>query len=166
MTTDTRTLFEIGEDLRAIHASLLDTDGELTASIEETLDALAAALAGKVDEYGSRIRALEVQEQLHRERAAAHEARARTYRTLVGALQRRLLNVMLLAGQARIEGEEFIARVGETQYAEIESPDRLPEAFWRHPAPEPNKDAIRKALLAGTPVEGATLKTRPFLTLK
>jgi len=37
----------------------------------------------------------------------------------------------------------------------------LPEPFWRHPPPEPNKMLIKEAIQQGQPVPGAALSNQP-----
>lgn len=166
MSTQTRGLFEITDDLLAIQQAIVLADGELTPDVETALNALTAEFGDKVDAYGFRIRALEAQAELHRDRAAYHELRARAFSRMVEELKSRLLTAMIALGRKQLEGEDFTARIGGAESVDAFDPSQIPAAFWRMPDPEINKAEIKKTLKAGHLVPGARLETRQFVVLK
>ena len=166
MSTQVRSLFAISEDLLVIHQAITDASGELTPEIEQALNALTAEFGDKVDAYGFRLRALEAQAELHRDRAAYHELRARAFARIVDELKQRLLTAMIALGRKKLEGEDFTASVRESQAVDLFDPSKLPVEFWRTKDPEPAKDLIKKTLTGGQAVPGARLETRQFVVLK
>ena len=166
MSTQMRSMFTITEDLQAIHAALVDASGELTPEIEAALNALTMEFGDKIDAYGYKIRALDAQADLHRDRAAYHELRARAFTRMVEELKSRLLTAMIALGRKKLEGEDFTASVRESQAVDLFDPSKLPAEFWRTKEPEPAKDAIKKMLIGGQAVPGARLETRQFVVLK
>ena len=166
MSTQVRSLFAISEDLLVIHQAITDASGELTPEIEQALNALTAEFGDKVDAYGFKIRALEAQAELHRDRAAYHELRARAFARMVEELKSRLLIAMIALGRKKLEGDDFQATVRESQAVDLFDPSKLPAKFWRQRDPEPARDVIKKALSGGQSVPGARLETRQYVQIK
>jgi hypothetical protein len=159
-------LYAITNEISDIIDALLEggqTEADANAALEEHLAGLDAALEDRAEAYASVIQELALRAKARKDEAARIRALAEADEAVADRLKRRLKEAMEATGKHRIDGVRFklsVAANGGKQPLVIETPvDDLPSEFRvvRH---EPNKDAIRAALEAGTAVPGCTLLPR------
>ena len=101
---------------------------------------------------------------------AAYKAEQAEFDKKIERTKRTLESVKRFLSQA-LNGEKFkTSKVScswrNTPSVEIEDVTLIPEEFLRTKAPEPNKEAIKKALKAGFEVCGAKLVTKQSMSVK
>jgi hypothetical protein len=159
-------LYEISDALRSVLDELADADGELVGDLDARLSAAEGDMARKVDAvlaYAAERKAdsaacsAEAKRLTERARAAdAHAERLRDY----------VLRCMTEAGVQRVDGARFKAALSQTPGRVVVSDEMaLPLAMIRT-TQEPDKSAIRAALLAGEHVPGAHMETSVTLRVR
>jgi len=160
------TLYAIQNEISDIIDALLEggqTEADANAALEQHLAGLDEALEQKSEAYASVIQELSLRAKARKDEAVRIRALAEADEAVADRLKARLKEAMEALGKHRIDGVRFklsVAANGGKQPLVIETPaDDLPAEFRvvRH---EPNKDAIRAALEAGTTVPGCTLLPR------
>jgi hypothetical protein len=159
-------LYAIQNEISDIIDALLEggqTEADANAALEEHLAGLDAALEDRAEAYASVIQELALRAKARKDEAARIRALAEADEAVADRLKKRLKEAMETTGKQVIDTPRFklsVAGNGGKQPLVIETPvDDLPAEFKvvRH---EPNKDAIRAALEAGTTVPGCTLLPR------
>jgi hypothetical protein len=159
-------LYAITNEISDIIDALLEggqTEADANAALEEHLAGLDAALEDKAEGYASVIQELALRAKARKDEASRIRALAEADEAVADRLKKRLKEAMETTGKQVIDTPRFklsVAGNGGKQPLVIETPvDDLPAEFKvvRH---EPNKDAIRAALEAGTTVPGCTLLPR------
>lgn len=160
---DPFTLFELTDEINVIVTDIIDAEiegdeDEVQALIEE-LDDLHEKRGRKHEAYVHVIKNALASAKPCRAEAEAFTKRARALENLAKRLKKILLDDLREHDEESINAGIFkIARQANAQTSVIISVDaeELPEKFQLL-KPEPNKDAIRVALLAGEEIDGAAL---------
>ena len=159
-------LYAIQNEISDIIDALLEggqTEADANAALEEHLAGLDAALEDKAEGYASVIQELALRAKARKDEAARIRALAEADEAVADRLKKRLKEAMEATGKTKIDGLKFklsVAANGGKQPLVIEAPvDDLPAEFKvvKH---EPNKEAIRAALEAGTSIAGCALLPR------
>jgi hypothetical protein len=159
-------LYEIGADLRALLDELTEAEGELIGDLEARLNAAEGDMARKVDavlafaaerKAESVVCGTEAKRLTERARAAdAHSDRLRDY------VQR----CMQAAGVTRVDGARFKAALQATPgRVVVTDASALPDYLMRVTR-EPDKTAIKNALIVGEVLTGAHMETSVTLRVR
>lgn len=160
-------LFTLREDQLALYQLLMDCGGDVTeestaAAVEAWMKELEEGTHSKIDDYCQVIRRLTLDAAL----AKAEEERYRdmaTRRTNAAKrLKDRLKDHMTVIGKLKIETQHnrlAVTNNGGHQPMDIPNVGALPDAFVEL-VPTAKVDDIRKALIAGEEVPGASLLPR------
>src|SRR5690606_18631289 len=112
-----RTLWEIGSDLEALEALLMEVGGDVTdeeaeRAIDAWLEEMREAEAQKLDRYGALIRTLEARAEIQKAEAKRLMERAKVNENAVRRLKDRLLAYMDRRGTPKLSGNlySFTAR--------------------------------------------------------
>lgn len=137
---------------------------EATAALAEHMEALVGAFDDKADDYAALIRICETRAAARREESERMTALARDDEALADRLRETLLTAMQQTNRTKVDTARFklaVRRNGGKVPVEVVDADALPDEY-RIPrvTMAVDRDAIRAALEAGTPVPGATLGER------
>ena len=160
-----RTLFQISDDFRALEQVLEECGGDVSdPTAEAALNAweaeLATDLEAKVDGYCSVIAEIEARIAAREEEATRLSRLAKVDRNVVESMRDRLLMVWQARGLGTVNTSRFrvsAQRCGGVAPLVIDG--EVPERFTRKTV-EPDRTAIREALLAGEQLEFARLVDR------
>lgn len=157
-------LYDIANAYRdALDGAVDPETGEVTETLAAALDALGDALTDKVDavlalaaEAGAEAAALKAEEERLKRLRTAAESRE-------GRLRAYVLSCLEAAGVPKVKGARFQARVqAGKERVVVEDASLLPTWALRFRDPEPDKDAIKRALKDGKDVgPGAHLEIGP-----
>jgi hypothetical protein len=159
-------LYAIQNEIESLIDALLEgggTDMAANEALEQHLAGLDAALDEKAEAYASVIRSLELRARARKDEASRIRDLAEADEAVADRLKKRLKEAMEATGKTKIDTPRFKLSVagngGKAPLVIDGSADDLPPQFRvvRH---EPNKDAIRAALEAGTAVPGCALLPR------
>jgi len=171
------TLFEISEDLMALHRLLedaTDESGEINpeaaAALEEWFATVEQDRDNKLDRYAHLCRNLKLQAACRKAEADQIEAEVRRLKLAAQArenqekrLRERLMMFFDLHSVNRIETQRHKFNVqnnGGVQAVEVSVPaEELPAAFQKVTI-SPATETLRAALLNGETIKGCTLKER------
>jgi hypothetical protein len=167
-----QTLFQIGEEIRALHELLIETGGEITdpeaeAAIGDWLAETRLSLERKVDQYIWLIREFEGRAEVREQAAKALMASAGADGNMAKRLKARLKAFLEVCGISKLQTEHFklsIQANGGVLPLLIPSdwdddPANAPEAFQRRTIVL-DRDAIREAIREGEDAYGAELGER------
>ena len=160
-----KTLPQLVSHYRDINEIILSHDGELTPQAEADLTEVCASLENKLDSCAFVIERLESEAQFWAEKASKLAAIARKHEKTAENLRAWLLKNMTDMKQKESIGSEYRLLVKTTKRVEITDEAKLSSDFLRTKT-EPNKIAIRDALLQGKSVAGAALKDQQHLDIK
>lgn len=109
---ETMTLWEIGDDLEALHDLLAEVGGDVSEEEAETaidawLSEVAGAEAAKLDRYGALIRTIEARAEIQQTEAKRLLDRASVNLNHARRLKDRLLAYMDRTGRKKIEGNLY-----------------------------------------------------------
>jgi hypothetical protein len=166
------TLFQIAEEIIALHNLLSDCGGEITdteaeAAIDEWLAETNASLETKVDSYCWLIREFEGRADVREQAAKALMAIAGTDGNHVERLKARLKNYLEMCGVSKLETPHFKLNIQKSggsvalivPPAWEADPASAPEAFHKIKI-ELNTSAIREAIRNDEETHGAHLAER------
>lgn len=170
MTEHSSTLFEIGEDMRALLAIMDECDEELTPDVDAALDQwfkeLSNGEAAKLDGYVNLIKTLEMEATAAIAEAEQYEMKARVRKNRVARLKDRVKEHLEATGRKKVETatKRTIAiqangGVIPVKIAEGTDPASIPDEF-AIVTRAPNLDAIREKLKTGESLPFATLGER------
>ncbi len=153
-----RSLYDIGDDLSAIHHVLTESQGVVPDDRNAVLDAylsgeLGEEQAAKLERYGWAMREMEARATAWKERAAYLAARAKRETEEIDRMKRRLTLHLLRTGQKEAEAPTFRFRLASTgkrkmewlvtEARYVELPGYLREQVTSY---KPLTDAIYKAV--------------------
>lgn len=164
------TLYEIREDLTALHDLLAEVGGDITesdaeAAIDAWLSETGEAVRVKLDGYAALLRELEARSEARRTEAARLLALAATDDNAAKRLEDRLLWFLRDQELQKVETARFRISVsrngGKTPVTLAVAPDELPDA-WRTQVTtyRAETDRIRAALERGESLPFASLGER------
>lgn len=162
------TLFEIGEELRALDALLDETGGELTPEtesvVEEFFRELQSDQANKLNGYCHYLKKLESEAAVARATADQFRQKVAVRENAALRLKDRLKEFMIATGQKKAvttEGWEIaVVNNGGKQPMDLDATAPIPKEFMVQPPPVADKDLIRAALEGGAKLPFARLKER------
>jgi hypothetical protein len=162
-----RSLHELEADRKALLDEVEAAGGEFGPEQEARLEALDAAILGKVDAYGWVVSRLEKEAELFTERARALAVRARSRLAMAGRLRERMAGHLASRGLRKLEGDDYTVYLSEAETVVIEcDPALLPAAFLRPRESEPDRDGLRRALKEGRRIHGVRLERTPYVTIR
>ena len=141
-------LFAIGESFHALESLIIDSDGEITETVDQWLAEYEAKQAEKIEAYCFLVGKYEEIAQEARRLAK----RATTYKNKADTLKERLKAYLEQQGKAKVETGRFTATVARNggkfpvELHEGVHPEDLPEQFQKVII-EADKDRLREALL-------------------
>jgi hypothetical protein len=137
---------------------------EAEAAIREHAAAIAEAFDAKADGYAALIRTCEVRSAARAEEADRMKRLAQSDDALASRLRRTLVEAMQATGRTKVATDRFTLSVvanGGKLPVVIEDEAALPAEFVvPHVTTRVDREAVRSALEAGTPVSGARLGER------
>lgn len=152
-----RTLWDIGEDLEALEALLIEAGGDITdeqadAAIDVWLNELGLERDRKLDGYAHLVTELTARADMRKRAAQTMTAMSRVDANVVERLKARVLDFFQLQHIKRVDTEHHrFSRCGNGGPMPVElrtRPDHLP-AHFQIVTVTANTDALRKALEAG-----------------
>jgi hypothetical protein len=164
------TLYEIGDDLRALANLMDECDAELTPEVDAALSAWFAELSGneaaKLDAYVNLIRIKKMEAAQAREEAEQYLMKARSRENAQGRLEQRLKGYLEYTGRKKIE--TATKRVIAIQANGGSTPIRIADNLDVNTVPDDlvvvrrtvNLDAVRDVLKGGAVLDWATLGER------
>lgn len=159
-------LFTLAVEWQALVDRIEAAGGELVADTEAEFRRLADAIAAKVDAYGALLDTLELQAGGLQDRIAVLQGKLRARVRTGERLRERLVDVMRRMDVRKLEGEEYAARLGESDAVVVEEEGRVPANFWRPVPAILDIAGIKRALKAGQAVPGARLEERTWVAIK
>lgn len=161
-------LFDISSQFRAL-ALLADEDELPPEVIRDTLEGLQGDLEVKAANIAKFVLGLEAEAHAIDALAAAIKDRGAKRQRRAESIRAYILLCMQNASVTKISCPEFTISVRRNPKAvEIEDSTEIPEEYMVQPEPlpkRPDKDAIKKALEAGTEVKGAWLRQGEHLRI-
>lgn len=152
-------LYELSEEIREVLQAIMDsTDESEVEELLQDLDGWHASRDKKLEGYGHVIRNSESTAKSLREEAKAFTTRAAQLETLSRRLKARAQQDMESHGETTVSAGRFtLRRQASPARVEVSVPvESLPCAF-HHVTVKADKTALKIALEAGVPVEGAEL---------
>lgn len=168
----TRSLFDIGEDFRAIDDLLEECGGDITgveATIDQWFAEADANLVQKAEGYCWFMRELAARADARKAEAARLAARAKTDQATHDWLRGRLLEFLQERGMAGVQTKSFratVCRNGGLPPLLIDDavkahPDSLPPGLYRTVVTHSvDTDAVRRALESGATIDGCAIGER------
>ena len=167
----TRTLFEISQELQALHERIEALGGDVTdpaveQEIDDWFDRLGTERDHKLDNYAALISELEARAEARKAEARRLADRARRDQERADYLKQRLVLFFQQHGLKTIETPRYrltVQRSGGRPpvVLKVDDPEQLPEAFQRWRV-SPDLNAIREALEAGEQLDFADLGERSY----
>lgn len=167
--TATRTLYEIGDDLRAIEQLLIDAAGDggditdAEAQLDQWLAESEGNLKTKIDRYCALIREFEASAESRKAEAARLSALAKSDAGHAARLKSRLQWFFETQNLDKLKTDRFNVSLanhgGKLPLIVNVDGKTLPPRF-QQVSIDPNKDAIREALESGEAVNGCQLGER------
>lgn len=159
-------LYEISADLRGLLDELAEAEGELTPDLEARLNAAEGDMARKVDAVLAFAAERSAESLMAGTEAKRLTARAKSADAHAERLRAYVLSCMGEAGVQRVDGARFKAALVPTPGRVVVTDEKaLPPELLRTTT-EPNKTAIKDALLAGEQVPGAHMETGVALRVR
>lgn len=103
--------------------------------------------------------AIKAEEKTLAERRGVKERKAERLRKYIS-------DSMQLFGDTKLETPRCMLSFRKSDAVEITDATLIREDLWKHPAPQPDKAAIKKALKAGEEIDGAQIVTRQNLQIR
>jgi len=160
-----RTLFSISDDLLALGRILDEAGGDVShpdaiVAIDAWETELATDLEAKADSYAALIAEFEARAEARVAEANRIKAKAEADRRAADSLRERLRYVWETRQLGKVQTARYtIALAKNGGVAPLEIRGEIPERFQKIRR-EPDRDAIRAALLAGEPLDFASLGDR------
>ena len=127
------TLYQLSQDLAAIHQALLENGGDLTPELEERLKQLDFQTRDKVDAYKAVWESLKAEEEMFREESHRCHAIAVARKKAQLVLQERLRQYMDCHGVTELKGQFHTVKVvkngGQAEVQVLVPPESLPDPF-------------------------------------
>jgi hypothetical protein len=160
-----RTIFAISDDLLALGRILEEAGGDVShpdaiAALDAWEAELASDIEEKADSYAALISEFEARSEARIAEANRIKARADADRRAADSLRERLRIVWEARGLGKIQTARYVIALARNGgLAPLEIRGDVPERFTKVKV-EPDRDAIRAALLAGEPLDFASLGER------
>lgn len=150
-------LYEITENMSNLRA-LFEAEEIDEQTLADTMESLNADMAEKTDGYGAYIADLNAEIEGCKIQIARLTANKKRAESTIDRLKNNLYEAMRAAGQKKIKGALFTARIQKSR-ASVRVPDAkvIPEEYLIPQEPKVDKDAIYKAFKAGEEIAGAEL---------
>jgi Siphovirus Gp157 len=162
-------LYLLTQEFKAAESKLYDLDLD-EQTIIDTLDAMSGELEVKATNTVMVARDMRMTAAAIKEAEAGMAARRKAIEARADALERRVLDSMILTGISKIECPYFNLSVRDNPFAvDIFDSAMLPNAYWtdpKPPEPAPDKTLIKKAINDGFDVPGARLVQTRRLDVK
>jgi hypothetical protein len=154
-------LYEVADDFIRAVAELTERDDLPAEVVNDTLAAVKGDLEVKATNVAAFVRNVEIEAEGLAQRAKDLQARAKRAKTLADGMKAYLARELLRCDVKEVKHDGLRVCLAKNPPAvEIVDAAKVPEDFMRTPAappPEPDRDAISKALKAGLDVEGCRL---------
>lgn len=157
-------LYNITTEVISVLDALMDNNEDAEAALAEHLSALTEAFDIKADDYAALIRVCETRADARRMEAERMTVLAKDDERKAERLRMLLMDAMKATGRTKLETDRFrlsVKKNGGKVPVIIADEAALPLDFRVPKVTEViDKDGIREALEAGTPVPGAALGER------
>jgi predicted transcriptional regulator len=168
MNDSNKPLYALASEFVGVREKLLNSDFD-DETIADTLEALAYPLEKKAENIAAVTKDLDAWKVAIDEAIGELSDRKKRIEKKQESIREYLKNNMESCGITRIESPLFTISIKKCPPSvTIVDEESIPEAFFRMPEvkPAPNKDAIKKALLAGETVAGTVLVQNKRLEIK
>ena len=163
----TMKLYEIGSELRAIIDAVDPDTGELTEEQAAQLDALEGAFEQKCESVAFVVRELTAEADAIKAEADRLAKSARARRNSAKRLKDYLLSEMQRQNVPKVKGEILtIRRQLSPARVKIEDERLLLAEYWIQPPPIISTADIKRALMAGTKISGASLERSEHIRIR
>lgn len=133
---------------------------------EDNFDELEGARKDKMENVALYIKGLEADAAAIRAEEKALAERRSIKERKAERLRDYLTRSMRTLGDPKLETPRVAISFRKSQVVEVWDERELPEDYWKHPEPQPDKTAIKQAIKAGWSVPGADLVERQNLQIK
>ena len=162
------TLYALSAEYREAGAALADLDID-PQTVADTLDGLAGDLEAKFINVAMLVRSLEADANAQRVWASNSNACADKLDARAAYLRNYIASNMLACNIPKVSGPGVALAFRTSHVVVIDDPALIPFKYMYqapHPAPKPDKDAIKAASKLGEIVPGAHIETRMNLQIK
>ena len=134
-------------------------DEENFAELEMERNNKLESVAIYIKSLESEAAAIKAEEKALAERRSIKERKAERLRDYLTRSMQRF-------GDTKLETPRVAIGFRKSQVVEVWDARELPEDYWKHPEPKPDKTAIKQAIKAGWNVPGADLVERQNIQIK
>lgn len=161
-----KSLYQITQEQAELFNFILESDGEITPDVEESLKINEQNFETKARGYIWMIKKLEAEQisiDLEKERISKIEKRNDK---LIDRLKESMKNALIIFGESK-KVDTFTLSLRKSKSVEILDADVIPESYRFVKTTEIiNKTKIKKAIESGLTVAGATIKENQNLQIK
>lgn len=154
-----RTLLEMVDDSRALTALIVESEGEITETLEQFIDEITTNLSSKVDRCFHAKQSLKDFSERAKEMSAKWKALEHGAKGAIERLENNMKFAMLAGNLTEIDGFEVTVKIGDAPKSVVIKDETLIPDEYFEVKRQVSKTLIKEALKAGKDVSGASLES-------